>query len=559
MRTVLVFGLLFACAFPAAAVELRATEVAAGLDKPILAVSPPADYERLFIIEQYTAQIRILKNGQLMAQPFLDINPLVANSGFERGLLGLAFHPDYASNGFFFVHYSGNDGGTVVARYTVTGNPDIADAASAKTVYTRDQPFQNHNGGMISFGPDGYLYIALGDGGGGGDPLDAGQDLATHLGKILRIDVDTSNPYAVPPDNPFVQQFGVLPEIWTYGWRNPWRFSFDRATGDMYVGDVGQSAREEISFQPASSTGGENYGWNTMEGSLCFPPGSNCDQTGLVLPIHEYQTGSDCSITGGYVYRGCAIPQLDGHYFFADWCSGKVWSFKYENGLKTEFTDRTAELNAGISGSIGQVSSFGQDGLGEIYIVDHGNGKLYRIDAETGVGADCNANGIEDACDIAKGTSQDANGNLIPDECESTPTPAVTSTPSPTPMVEPTATPAPTITPTPTIVPTATPVPAPMGIGLGGYMGTDVDSASGGQLQLLVLANSSEGVVESCRFWFNGQPQPYSVPLGADADTYFLELSLPPGAASGSILYGYALERADGTFSEPWPYLHVGR
>jgi glucose/arabinose dehydrogenase len=340
--------------------------VEGGLVRP--AYLTHAGDDRLFVVEQ-PGRIRIIKDGQLLDQSFLDITDQVSTNGNERGLLSVAFHPDYKTNGQFFVNYTRRpDGATVIERYTVSSNdPDRADEQSGEVILIIAQPEQNHNGGLIKFGPDGYLYIGMGDGGGAGDrhgTIGNGQDLSSLLGKMLRIDVTNQDPYAIPPDNPFGN------EIWSYGWRNPWRFSFDRATGDVYLADVGQNAYEEVHFQPADSAGGENYGWRIMEGTHCFDPGQGCDQSGLVLPVAEYSHAEGgCSITGGYVYRGLDYPVLNGAYFFGDYCSGIIWSLQ-RDGDQWLMTKR---LEAGV-----RISSFGEDANGELYVVDHG-GAVYRL------------------------------------------------------------------------------------------------------------------------------------------------------------------------------------
>jgi glucose/arabinose dehydrogenase len=340
--------------------------VEGGLVRP--AYLTHAGDDRLFVVEQ-PGRIRIIKDGQLLDQSFLDITDQVSTNGNERGLLSVAFHPDYKTNGQFFVNYTRRpDGATVIERYTVSSNdPDRADEQSGEVILVIAQPEQNHNGGLIKFGPDGYLYIGMGDGGGAGDrhgTIGNGQDLSSLLGKMLRIDVTNQDPYAIPPDNPFGN------EIWSYGWRNPWRFSFDRATGDVYLADVGQNAYEEVHFQPADSAGGENYGWRIMEGTHCFDPGQGCDQSGLVLPVAEYSHAEGgCSITGGYVYRGLDYPVLNGAYFFGDYCSGIIWSLQ-RDGDQWLMTKR---LEAGV-----RISSFGEDANGELYVVDHG-GAVYRL------------------------------------------------------------------------------------------------------------------------------------------------------------------------------------
>ncbi|MDA1103989.1 MAG: PQQ-dependent sugar dehydrogenase, partial [Gemmatimonadetes bacterium] len=303
--------------------------------------------------------------------PFLDISTSVSSNG-ERGLLSVAFHPDYASNGFFFVNYTDGAGDTRIVRYTVSVDPDRAEGGSASAVLTVPQPFSNHNGGQIAFGPDGMLYVGLGDGGSGGDPQGHGQNPLTLLGSMLRIDVDGGMPYSIPASNPFVGDAGAAPESWAVGLRNPWRFSFDRQTGDLYIADVGQSEIEEISVQRAGSGGGENYGWNTMEGSRCFATAS-CDMTGLVLPGFEYTHAEGCSVTGGYVYRGQAIPSLRGRYLFADFCSPWIRSLDTASGSLTDLFDHTPDF-----GPVSRIVSFGEDHRGELYVISL-DGVVYRI------------------------------------------------------------------------------------------------------------------------------------------------------------------------------------
>ena len=364
------------------ATVLATTRVAFGLSRPVFVTSPPGDTARLFIVEQQTARIKILTGGSILPTPYLDINDLVIDTGNERGLLGLVFHPNYASNGYFFVDYVDNSGNTVIARLKVSGDVNVADRDSLLVLLTITQPYINHKGGMLAFGPnDGYLYIGMGDGGSGGDPENRAQDDGQLLGKMLRIDVDNGNPYAIPPDNPFIGPGLPLDEIWAKGLRNPWRYSFDRLTGDLFIADVGQNLYEEIDFQPASSSGGENYGWRLMEGYHCYNPPVDCDPGGLTYPIYEYTHGgtpSRCSVTGGYVYRGNAIPNLSGTYFFGDYCSGQIWSFRYDGSSITDFTERTNQLAPGNGLSIDNISSFGEDGAGNLYIVDL-DGEVYRI------------------------------------------------------------------------------------------------------------------------------------------------------------------------------------
>jgi glucose/arabinose dehydrogenase len=304
----------------------------------------------------------------------LNIDPLVGSGESEQGLLSVAFHPNYGENGRFFVYYTDTDGDTVVARYQVSDDdPNQANPDSALVLLTQSQPYGNHNGGLLKFGPDGYLYIGLGDGGYANDPLLAGQDTATLLGKLLRLDVDfNESGYAIPANNPFVNDEAARNEIWAYGLRNPWRFSFDRLTGDLYIADVGQNIWEEVHFQPANSPGGENYGWNIMEGAHCFQAES-CDETGLEQPIVEHQHGTgDCSITGGYVYRGQQFLSLYGNYFYGDYCSGNMWSLLRQ-------PDGTWVNNQvfGLRGLF--ISSFGVDVNGELYLLSYGDGVVYQI------------------------------------------------------------------------------------------------------------------------------------------------------------------------------------
>lgn len=361
---------------PVSGTAIRAERVIGGLAQPVFVTSPPRDISRLFIVEK-PGRIRILKWGSLLPAPFLDLTGQVS-TGSEQGLLGLAFHPDYANNGWFFVNYTNTSGNTVVARYRVSANPDVADPSSAVVVLQVNQPYANHNGGHLAFGPDGYLYIGLGDGGSAGDPQGNAQNPSTLLGKMLRIDVDSASPYGIPPSNPFVGSGPPLDEIWALGLRNPWRYSFDRINGDLYIGDVGQNRYEEIDFQPFGFAGGANYGWNVVEGNgHCYPSGASCNPSLYVNPIHEYDHSQGCSVTGGYVYRGCKMPDLHGTYFYGDFCSAFVRTFQVVGGVATNHQDRTAELeSSGVS--IDQIASFGEDARGELYIVDLG-GEIFRI------------------------------------------------------------------------------------------------------------------------------------------------------------------------------------
>jgi len=347
---------------------------------PGLVFSAPVDLQnandgsdRLFVVEQ-AGTIRVFPNssGASTSKVFLDIRSKVVAGG-EQGLLGLAFHPDYADNGLFFVNYTAApDGATVIARFSRSAaDADSADAASELEILRVAQPFANHNGGGLRFGPDGFLYIALGDGGSAGDPMGNGQSLTTLLGKILRIDADGSSPgrsYGIPGDNPFAgNSSGFREEIFAYGFRNPWRFSFDPLTGRLWAGDVGQDAREEIDIV----TAGGNYGWNIMEGAACFDPPRGCDRSGLTLPISDYDRSQGFSVTGGFVYRGSSLPALTGRYVYADFGSGKLWSLPADAGpgaFPEELLD--TELH---------VSSFGLDERGELYLLDHGSGAVFAL------------------------------------------------------------------------------------------------------------------------------------------------------------------------------------
>lgn len=402
---------------------ITTVRVASGLSQPLFATAPRGDLNRVFIVQQ-GGLIRILKmsTGAINATPFLNAAGVITSGG-ERGLLGLAFHPDYSNNGRFFIYYTrAADGALTVAEYSVSANPDVANPAATRIVITVPHSTNsNHNGGCTRFGPDGFLYFGTGDGGGAGDSPCNAQNKGILLGKLVRIDVDSAVPYAIPPSNPFFGDPNARQEIWAFGLRNPWRWCFDSATGDMYIGDVGQNAVEEIDFQPASSAGGENYGWKIMEGDTCFstsacnapPP---CNSPLFTDPIHTYTHSSgNCSVTGGCVYRGCAVPGLAGTYFFADYCSNQIWSFKYSGGAVTQFTNRTAQLAPGGGLSISNITSFGEDGLGEIYICDQG-GELFKIVPATPV--DCNGDNLADSCDIALGQSTDIDGNGVPDECQ---------------------------------------------------------------------------------------------------------------------------------------------
>jgi hypothetical protein len=352
------------------AVTLTAREVLSGLDSPLFLTAAPND-PRLFVLEQ-PGRIRVVKNGQLVATPFLDIASKLTSGG-ERGLLGLAFHPRYAQNGFFYVNYTDRNGDTRVERYRVSADADRADAASAQLVISVAQPFANHNGGMLAFGPDGMLYVGMGDGGSGGDPQGNGQNLNALLGKLLRLDVDNTSggaAYAVPRDNPFVGRSGARGEIWALGLRNPWRFAFDATTSRLYIADVGQNRLEEVDVA-GTSEAGVNYGWNRMEANECYSA-SSCDRAGLRLPVEQYGHDAGCSITGGYVYRG-SIAALRGHYFYSDYCTGFLRSFRLAND------GTVAERQTWSVGSLGNVTSFGVDAVGELYVVSGGSGRVFKL------------------------------------------------------------------------------------------------------------------------------------------------------------------------------------
>lgn len=354
-------------------------EIASGLSQPLFITNAGDGSGRLFIVER-SGQILIYKNGSILPTPFLDIQSIVKSSGSEQGLLALAFHPSFGTNHEFYVAYTAERNGDstgsnlVLEKFLVSANnADQANASSGSILLSISHPnYPNHNGGTLAFGSNGYLYWSTGDGGSGGDPDNNAQNLNSLLGKILRIDVDSASPYSIPTTNPFYNNPSpsIRKEIWAYGLRNPWRLSFDRMTADLYIGDVGQSRQEEIDFQPAGSSGGENYGWRVMEGSLCYNPSSGCDQTNKVLPITEYDHSLGCSVTGGYVYRGQAYPELNGYYFYGDFCSGRLFR-AYHNGngwVSSQILDTTFSI-----------SSFGEDENGELYIVDYSSGKIYQM------------------------------------------------------------------------------------------------------------------------------------------------------------------------------------
>jgi glucose/arabinose dehydrogenase len=355
---------------PVGPVAVALETVASGLASPLYLTAPAGD-PRLFIVEK-GGTIRIVQNRALLPAPFLDLSAQVSTGG-EQGLLGLAFDPQYVTNGRFVVHYTDVAGDTRVSWFRVSQDPNLADPASELSILSADQPFSNHNGGQVLFGPDGYLYVMLGDGGSSGDPGSRAQSLADLLGSILRIQPLETGGYSVPADNPFAGTPGALPEIWSYGLRNPWRVDFDPATGDLYIADGGERAWEEVSISASAAGAGRglNFGWRIMEGPECFGT-SPCEQTGLELPLVSYGHDKGCSITGGAVYRGSAISALQGHYFYSDFCSGFVRSFRLEDGAAVD-QHSWPGLEPG-----GGILSFGRDAAGELYLLGT-DGAAYRI------------------------------------------------------------------------------------------------------------------------------------------------------------------------------------
>jgi glucose/arabinose dehydrogenase len=352
-------------ALPAGLTLTAAPFITSGLSAPVFLTAPLND-GRMFVVEQ-AGTIRVIRNGVLQTTPFLDISAKVLSGG-ERGLLSVAFHPQYAANGYFYVYFNGLSGDITVERFTVTSNAEVADPLSEKLILTAPHStYSNHNGGLVSFGPDGMLYAGLGDGGGGGDPLGNGQNYNSLLGSLLRIDVDHGDPYAIPSDNPFVGQSGRRGEIWAKGLRNPWRYTFDPSSGLLIIADVGQNQREEVDAVPAPKAG-LNFGWNVMEGFSCYNA-TTCNRSNLELPVLDYDHSNGCSITGGYVYRGNAIPGIRGHYFYSDYCGGWLRSLRYQNGVAVDQKDWGISLSS--------VKSFGLDALGDIYIVSADN--IYKI------------------------------------------------------------------------------------------------------------------------------------------------------------------------------------
>lgn len=348
--------------------------VADGFDFPIHMIADPDS--QLYVAEK-GGKVRIPTGIGTEPELFLDLSTLVSRGG-EQGLLSIALHPQVVANHRFFVSYTDLQGDSQIVEYTLSSTGDTP-PQRAGTILSLDQPFPNHNGGLITFGPDGMLYLGFGDGGSAGDPNENAQNLGSLLGKLLRIDVDGRAPYRIPPDNPFTTTSGARPEIWAYGLRNPWRFAFDRLTGDLYIADVGQNEREEVDVAPDSSRGGENYGWDIVEGTRCFEPRENCNRTGLVPPVVEYDHDAGCSITGGFVYRGTQVPAIAGHYFYADYCSGFVRSFRLAGGAVIEEATWPE-----LSPPMGRVTSFAEDAQGELYVLSS-HGEIYRVvEAESG-------------------------------------------------------------------------------------------------------------------------------------------------------------------------------
>ena len=441
-RTLSLVALTSAMAAPAlaqASLPIKSKRVVGGLAYPTRVVFAPGDDTHMYIVEK-NGLIRIFdtSTNTLQATPFLDVVSIVlggASTSDEQGLLGLAFHPDWPNTQQFFIYYTSIAGGgdDTIRRYTAL-SPTAADPASGVVVKTWDDPFSNHNGGCMLFGTDGYLYVSVGDGGSANDPGNRAQDITDQpLGKMLRIDIngddfpgDANKNYAIVPTNPFVGEDGD-DEILYYGLRNPWSWNFDRLTGDIWIGDVGQNAWEEIDFAPASSIGTAlNFGWRCTEGTTCTGlTGCTCNGPTLTAPVHVYDHGATggSSTTGGLVYRGCQIPEANGVYFFGDYGSSRFWSFKYVNGVKTLFTVQTTKFATSVDGfTCNQPVAFAQDNQGEMYIVDHGSattGQIFKMvrDPAAAALADCDANGTPDNCEIAAG-ALDCDGNGIPDSCD---------------------------------------------------------------------------------------------------------------------------------------------
>ncbi len=371
------------CAALTAGTALKLAPVVAGLHRPVYVTAPKGD-PRLFILEQ-DGFVRVLKDGAVAETPFLDVSREIRTRNPEQGLLGMAFHPRYPADPRVFVHFTQRAGGTAIVEYRVDPKaPDVVDAASANVLLEVEQPYGNHNGGHLEFSPaDGYLYIGLGDGGAANDPHEHGQNKGTLLGTMLRIDVDTPPPqgaaYAIPPSNPFVDEPGVRPEIWAWGLRNPWRYHFDPVTHELVIGDVGQNAVEELDYHAPGMKAGTNYGWDVHEGTHCFGGHDGCGEDGLAMPLIEFEAYAPCnSITGGPVYRGTCLPELAGTWFWSDYCHDFIATFRIQGGVAVDRQDLTKSLDPDHRKLIG-VSSFGVDGFGEVYVLSHRSGVVYRF------------------------------------------------------------------------------------------------------------------------------------------------------------------------------------
>ena len=376
--------------------DLAVMKVADVPAKALYITQPKGETDRLFVLNQ-KGMIYIIRNGLTLKTPFINISDRVHGSltpGSEEGLLGLAFHPDYNNNGYFYLNYVNKNDSSIVSRFSVSKDPNIADEKTEKIILGIPQPYGNHNGGHLAFGPrDGMLYIGFGDGGKWGDPYNNAQDLNSLLGAILRINVDKGDPYSIPADNPFINQGSKRAEIFCYGLRNPWRFSFDRETNDLTIGDVGQNLWEEINWLSWEKSLGANFGWRRMEGDHCYSPEDFCDTTGLIMPVFEYPNNASylkiligmdereatgCSVTGGYVYRGTENPRLWGTYIFGDYCTGRIWSFTLNNGKPSNFQNLRTELKKHSKDVPLFISSFGEDSFGELYVVDY-LGAIYKF------------------------------------------------------------------------------------------------------------------------------------------------------------------------------------
>ena len=388
-----IFLLIFCFSFNFIFSDIGAEKIASGFDKPVFISSIPNSNDSHVVLEQ-KGTVRIIKKNQVMRSYFLDIRDRVHKPlfpGDEMGLLGLAFDPNFQINNNVYVHYNDKNDNTIISRFKVYNG--ITSKVSEKIILQIKQPYSNHNGGTITFGLDGYLYIGLGDGGSAGDPEKRAQDLSSLFGSILRIDINTDDYYLIPKDNPFINIENAKSEIWSYGLRNPWRFSFDKLTGDMLIGDVGQSLWEEINFEPFLSKGGKNYGWNILEGNHCYPEDSKCSSDGFTMPSFEYPNNANyaktlfgikqpnmdgCSITGGYVYRGDKLKDMNGKYIFGDYCTGKIWSINISEGNGENLVNHTNSIMKSIGKKEFYLSSFGQNNDGEIFIVDY-NGTIYKL------------------------------------------------------------------------------------------------------------------------------------------------------------------------------------